>query len=93
MELSGKQPLIIAVSIVLIILSTVSVVLRFFSRHMMGNKLWWDDWCAVVAMVCKSPEGEKNIAFALILTYLASVVFSEYCPVCQLVPFFFHIFL
>ncbi|KAL1979426.1 hypothetical protein VTN96DRAFT_5976 [Rasamsonia emersonii] len=51
MELSGRQPLIVAVSIVLIVLSTVSVVLRFFSRHMMGNKLWWDDWCAVVAML------------------------------------------
>ncbi|MCJ1384101.1 hypothetical protein MMC17_007217 [Xylographa soralifera] len=46
-----EAPKIIAVSVVLIILSTAAVVLRFVSRMMSKAGLWWDDWIIVAALV------------------------------------------
>ena len=48
-------PKIIAVSVVLIILSTAAVVLRFISRMLSKAGLWWDDWLIVAALV--KPNG------------------------------------
>ncbi|MCJ1405072.1 hypothetical protein MMC11_008298 [Xylographa trunciseda] len=44
-------PKIIAVSVVLIIISTSAVVLRFISRMLSKAGLWWDDWLIVAALV------------------------------------------
>ncbi|MCJ1432056.1 hypothetical protein MMC27_001412 [Xylographa pallens] len=46
-----EAPKIIAVSVVLIILSTAAVVLRFVARMLSKAGLWWDDWVIVAALV------------------------------------------
>ena len=49
-----EVPKIIAVSVVLIILSTSAVILRFISRMLSKAGLWWDDWVIVAALVMSS---------------------------------------
>ncbi|MCJ1286890.1 hypothetical protein MMC26_006236 [Xylographa opegraphella] len=48
---ASDVPKIIAVSVVLIVLSTAAVVLRFISRMLSKAGLWWDDWVIVAALV------------------------------------------
>ncbi len=49
---NGKQKAIVATTIVMMSLSTFSFVLRLFARWQVGTKLWWDDYCAFIALVC-----------------------------------------
>lgn len=52
LDLNANQgPKIIAVSAVLIAISTIAVILRFMSRMVSKAGLWWDDWLIVAAMV------------------------------------------
>ncbi|KAJ5819101.1 hypothetical protein N7474_004692 [Penicillium riverlandense] len=51
MQLRGQQLEILAVSIVLIVVATISIVLRFYSRHVMRAGLWYDDWCSLAALI------------------------------------------
>jgi len=52
LDLNANQgPKIIAVSAVLIAISTIAVILRFISRMVSKAGLWWDDWLIVAAMV------------------------------------------
>jgi len=52
LDLNAPQgPKIIAVSAVLIAISTIAVILRFMSRMVSKAGLWWDDWLIVAAMV------------------------------------------
>lgn len=46
-----QQPKIIAVSAVMLFLSTASVALRLVARSKSGVGFWWDDWCAIFATV------------------------------------------
>ena len=46
-----QQPKIIAVSAVMLFLSTTSVALRLLARSKSGVGFWWDDWCAIFATV------------------------------------------
>jgi len=48
---ANQGPKIIAVSAVLIAISTIAVILRFLSRMVSKAGLWWDDWLIVGAMV------------------------------------------
>ena len=48
---ANQGPKIIAVSAILIIISTIAVILRFVSRMVSKAGLWWDDWLIVGAMV------------------------------------------
>ncbi|KAJ5086776.1 hypothetical protein NUU61_008083 [Penicillium alfredii] len=50
MPLRGQQPRMLAVSIVLITIATLSAVLRLLSRRVVHVGLWWDDWCSLVAL-------------------------------------------
>jgi hypothetical protein len=51
-DLSATQaPRIIGASVVLIILSTAAVVLRFLARRLSRAGLWWDDWTILFALV------------------------------------------
>lgn len=52
LDLNANQgPKIIAVSAILIAISTIAVILRFMSRMVSKAGLWWDDWLIVAAMV------------------------------------------
>jgi hypothetical protein len=51
MNLEGRQPLILGVSVVLMALATLSGILRFISRRIMQAGIWWDDWCSLIALV------------------------------------------
>ena len=46
------QPWIVEVVSAVTALSVVSVGLRLVSRHIMGQKLWWDDWMIIFSQVC-----------------------------------------
>ncbi|MCJ1474658.1 hypothetical protein MMC13_003318 [Lambiella insularis] len=48
---ANQGPRIIAVSAVLIALSTVAVILRFVSRLVSKAGLWWDDWVILAALL------------------------------------------
>lgn len=45
----SQQPEIIASNIVLFIIGTVGVFLRFWARRKAGVGLWWDDWLVIFA--------------------------------------------
>lgn len=36
------------------VLSITAVSLRFYSRHLKRQKLWWDDYLIAFSMVCKN---------------------------------------
>ncbi|KPM41458.1 hypothetical protein AK830_g5070 [Neonectria ditissima] len=44
------QPWIMEVVIIMTVLAVVSVGLRLVSRHLKGQKLWWDDWVILFSM-------------------------------------------
>lgn len=48
------QPWTVQVVASMTVLAVVSVGLRLVSRHIMGQKLWWDDWMILFSMVCTS---------------------------------------
>lgn len=39
-------------TIVLTVLSTLFIILRFWSRKMTRFGLWWDDWFALATLLC-----------------------------------------
>lgn len=41
----------LAVQIVMIVLATAAVVLRFTARRIGPRELWWDDWVILAALV------------------------------------------
>ena len=43
---------VIAASIVLPVLCTVTVALRFYARYVQGSKVLLDDWLTLPALVC-----------------------------------------
>ena len=47
----SQGPRVIATSIVLMILASLAVVLRFIARHLSRAGLWWDDWTVLAALV------------------------------------------
>ena len=47
----NRNALIIGIYTTLLILAVVSVVLRLASRRISRAKLWWDDYCILVALV------------------------------------------
>ena len=49
----NRNALIIGIYTTLLILTVVSVVLRIASRRVSRAKLWWDDYCIIVALVEK----------------------------------------
>ena len=50
---ANRGPGFAALSIVMIILPTIAVTLRVWSRLTVKNqRFWWDDWFAIVSLVC-----------------------------------------
>lgn len=52
---ANQEARILAVSVVLIVVSTLSVILRFVARALSKAGLWWDDWCILAALVGEKP--------------------------------------
>ena len=51
--MEDRGPQIAAVAYAMFVLSTVAVALRFWARHAVPKAhLWWDDWVALLALVC-----------------------------------------
>ncbi len=46
-----KVPVINALSVCYIAISTVALLLRYWSRRISGLGFWWDDWFAFLALV------------------------------------------
>lgn len=46
------QPWTVQVVTSVTVLAAVCVGLRLFSRHLKGQKLWWDDYLIMFSMVC-----------------------------------------
>ena len=46
-----RGPQVIGVSVAMIILSTLAVAFRFWSRKISTAGLWWDDWTILLALV------------------------------------------
>jgi hypothetical protein len=46
-----KQRSIIAVAALLSTLATTSTILRFWARARTKQRLWWDDWLAMIALI------------------------------------------
>lgn len=53
-----QRPALRGLMIAMLVLPTVAVVLRFWSRAMLPGfsstpiRFWWDDWTALIAAVC-----------------------------------------
>jgi len=47
---NGKQKAIVATTVIMMSLSTISFILRLYARWQVGTKLWWDDYCAFIAL-------------------------------------------
>ena len=65
-----RQPLILGVYVSGLILSILSVGLRFLARIRYGAGLWWDDWVILVALVLLwslNVDDLDNLAFSAIL--------------------------
>ena len=50
----NRGPAIDAVQVLMIVLATSAVVLRFIARRMTAAGLWWDDWMILAALVWTS---------------------------------------
>ena len=51
----NRGPGLQALLIVMIVLPTIAVVLRVWSRlTLKGQRFWWDDWFAIASLVCVS---------------------------------------
>ena len=49
----NRGPEVVAFSIVMIILPTIAVALRLWSRLTpKSQRFWWDDWFAIASLVC-----------------------------------------
>jgi hypothetical protein len=48
------QPWTVEVVASVTVLAVVSVALRLYSRHLKGQKLWWDDYMIIFSQVCRS---------------------------------------
>lgn len=46
-----RQPVVLGVSLVFVILSLAAVSLRFYSRLISKVGLWYDDWAIFIALV------------------------------------------
>ena len=44
-------PNILGANITFMIISTLTVSLRFVARHLSGAGLWWDDWMILAALI------------------------------------------
>ena len=61
---SGRQPVVLGVSIFLTVLSIVAVSLRLYSRRISRIGFWFDDWAVVIALVRMSIMfKEKQLGF------------------------------
>lgn len=50
-----KGPRITTVSVVMLVLATTAVALRFWGRYIAHKAgYWWDDWLALASLVCQS---------------------------------------
>lgn len=69
-------PTIPPVCLAMIILSTVAIILRFWSRAVTGGKsafrerYWWDDWLALIALV--SLTRKRNTTILIVNSRLLS---------------------
>jgi len=50
--MAGTAVTPVAVDVFLLILATLSIILRVISRKWSKAGLWWDDWLAIAALVC-----------------------------------------
>jgi hypothetical protein len=47
-----RAPEILACAIIMIVITTLAVILRFWSRAVVSNlEFWWDDWALLATMV------------------------------------------
>ena len=54
--LTNRQIQIVAVCTTCLTLSTIAIALRLLVRRMIATAdLWWDDWVAILALVCLFP--------------------------------------
>lgn len=52
---NSHQVQLIYVTSFCLISSTFAIALRILARRQFGIKLWWDDYIAVLALVCNIP--------------------------------------
>ena len=78
-ELSAPGRTFVAVNVLLMILTSLSVALRFLGRHIKGAVLGWDDWCILAALVINYGQTSFNLWLARHggLGYHASAVSEE----------------
>ncbi|PSK43630.1 hypothetical protein B9Z65_7144 [Elsinoe australis] len=46
--MEGKTIAVVAYAAIMVVISTVSLSLRFFSRRIHGEKIWYDDWAVTL---------------------------------------------
>lgn len=49
--MDGKTIAVIAYAAIMVVISTVSLILRFLSRRIHGEKIWYDDWAVTLGWV------------------------------------------
>ena len=48
----NRGPGLVGLSVVMMVLPTIAVALRFWSRlTLKGQRFWWDDWFAIASLV------------------------------------------
>ena len=46
-----NEPSVIVTSVIFIVLGTVTVLARFYAKHLKKNENGWDDWLSIPALV------------------------------------------
>ena len=62
---ANVSPRVVAVSVVLIVITAVTVTLRFVSRWVSKAGMWWDDWMILAAMVWAKTPYFQRVEFGL----------------------------
>lgn len=63
-----QGPQLRALLIAMLVLPTFAIIVRFWSRALLPSqpmskrptRFWWDDWTALIAAVCPTPNNESK---------------------------------
>jgi hypothetical protein len=53
------------------IIPIIVIAMRFASRHLGGNKFWWDDWLHLASVVSYRSTGQSNLTYGCARSWLS----------------------
>lgn len=59
---NAQETTVTVVGAIMIVLSVIAVIFRFYTRFRMKAALWWDDWMALAAVISAVAAGASVLA-------------------------------